>query len=218
MELEFWPDALEKFTDEGLLACVIVCILLAILAYALFGKSQSEKIKLSVFVLVAVFFGGFIVSASGYLRPQFEAEPTINPVAPAGFQQVTVPASAFKGSIGISVGPLPNLYGADVVMNSPPFESKPNAVFYEFAELLGGYYEISLRLAAEEVRPLEISVNGDTVIENAEYPSTGGWLPSHQDWVSVGLVSLQQGSNVIALSNPTAFPHITKVRITRRIP
>ncbi len=225
MKFEFLSDALTKFTNEYLLATVILCVLLAGLAVALFGKGINEKIQFSVFVIVAVFFASLVSSFAGLLHqatpspsktspsPKVETPPSA-PVSETKPTQIVIPASSYRDGDGVALGPIPNLYGPDVLMNGPPFNARPNSAKFDATTVVGGKYLFSVRLAAGAPRPMDIYVNGSSELAGVLGNMTGGWLPIHQRWIDAGTIELLKGHNTITLRRNDVFPHITRLKLT----
>lgn len=219
---EIWADVLAKFTDENLLATVVLCLVLAALAYSLFPhKATGEKIRLTIFVLVAVFFSGMGVSVTGYLKQpthNIETSPSHSSNSKSNGQnelarEIYVPASSYENGNNVALGPIPNLYGADVLMNAPPYNERPNSAQFAVEAASAGKYNLYVRLAAASPRPLDIKINGKTILKGAINESTGGWLPSNQVWKLAGTVELRRGNNSLELSRSGVFPHITALKL-----
>jgi hypothetical protein len=77
-------------------------------------------------------------------------------------------------------------------------------------------YTVTVKYAALVSRPLDISVNGVTVIQNAFAATTGGWDVQHRSTFPAGKVSLVTGNNTIRISCPNAqaFPHVNQLSLT----
>jgi hypothetical protein len=77
-----------------------------------------------------------------------------------------------------------------------------------------GTYEIAIRYAAAEPRPVRLLVDGHDVKEVCGTP-TGGWLPSNQTWESAGLFKLPGGATRIGLAGYGPFPPVSMLRLIR---
>lgn len=210
MNFELFKDALGKFSNENLLATVILCLTLAMLAGTFFGSTGSEKIRFAIFVLVAAFFSGCIASISGILNQSHPSKVSeLGQQELAVSSQILIPASEYSDPVGVALGPLPNLYGPDVLMNAPPFASTKNGATFKVTVPIARIYKLSVRLAAAVERPMDVYINDQLELPNALGATTGGWLPADQKWIAAGNVSLVAGENSIRLSAPDVFPHIT---------
>lgn len=219
--LKFLPDVLKTFQNDTLRLTVTLCVVFAVLAYAFFKGDPSSKIRFSVFVLVAVFFGIVIAQLNSTLKvaPQapapsasVEAETSPTPQAPA--TDIEIPAATYARGQNVARGPLPNLYGADVLMNAPPFNDVPNAAEFDVFIPVPGRYTLSFRYAAAVSRPIDIFVNGELAVSEALNAPTGGWLPADQAWFIAGTVILRKGPNTIRIQRSSVFPHITSLKLT----
>jgi hypothetical protein len=77
-----------------------------------------------------------------------------------------------------------------------------------------GTYQVAIRYAAAEPRPLHLFVNGRDVKEVCG-AVTGGWSPANQVWSSAGLFQLNGGANRIALASEGPFPPVSMLRLVR---
>jgi Protein of unknown function (DUF1553)/Protein of unknown function (DUF1549)/Planctomycete cytochrome C len=76
-----------------------------------------------------------------------------------------------------------------------------------------GEYDLELRYAAQESRPVRVSVGGKVVLPQAAKGTTGGWNPEHQAWRPEGKVSLNEGENTVTVEAHGLLPHIDKLAI-----
>jgi Protein of unknown function (DUF1553)/Protein of unknown function (DUF1549)/Planctomycete cytochrome C len=76
-----------------------------------------------------------------------------------------------------------------------------------------GDYELELRYAAMESRPVRVSVEGKVVLPQAAKGTTGGWNPEHQAWKPEGRLTLAEGKNTLAIEAIGLLPHIDKLAI-----
>lgn len=88
-------------------------------------------------------------------------------------------------------------------------------VEYEFKAEKAGRYEIRLRYAAKDARPVRLLINGKLVKENAMGKVTGGWHPQHQQWISEGVYEFTAGVNVVRLEDGKSklFSHLDMVMV-----
>jgi hypothetical protein len=110
-----------------------------------------------------------------------------------------------------NVGRLTTGYGAGigVILNVGPM---PNFAEFDVDIAAAGDYQLELRYAAAEARPLRLSINGRAVKNNAASQVTGGWNPDRQKWFVEGTFSLTKGKNVVRLDRPDGpYPHVDKL-------
>ncbi|WP_020468340.1 DUF1553 domain-containing protein [Zavarzinella formosa] len=81
-----------------------------------------------------------------------------------------------------------------------------------------GDYELELRYASLESRPIRISVNGKLVLKEAAKATTGGWNPEHQTWRAEGSIPLNQGKNTISIEGVGLLPHLDKIAVMPPLP
>lgn len=123
-----------------------------------------------------------------------------------------IPASAFQGgNLQIDRTRLAERYDQPVLRSQgdPPYVAD-----YTVDLPTNGIYEIAIRYAAAEPRPVYILVNGYDLKEVCGTP-TGGWLHNNQAWALVGLFKLNGGTNNISLLGYGPFPPISMLRVIR---
>jgi hypothetical protein len=76
-----------------------------------------------------------------------------------------------------------------------------------------GEYELELRYAALESRPIRVSVAEKLVLPQAAEATTGGWNPEHQAWKPEGRISLYEGKNTLVIEAVGLLPHIDKLAV-----
>jgi mono/diheme cytochrome c family protein len=76
-----------------------------------------------------------------------------------------------------------------------------------------GEFELELRYAALESRPVRVSVEGKVVVPDAARGTTGGWNPEHQSWKPEGRIRLHEGKNTLAIEAHGLLPHIDKLAV-----
>ncbi|QDU49202.1 DUF1553 domain-containing protein [Gimesia panareensis] len=89
----------------------------------------------------------------------------------------------------------------------------PNIAEYEIDVPKAGRYQLEIRYAAAQYRPVELSINGHLVKGNAAGEVTGSWYPKSQQWKVEGFFLLKQGKNRVRLESKVPFPHIDKLLI-----
>lgn len=125
-------------------------------------------------------------------------------------QTITIKAADFSAQRNVQIGVLP--YGDDVIHNGPPYGPAPDWVQYDF-QAVAGTYELWVEYAALEARPVQLSVNGRVVMQNALATATGGWELSYQRLQYQTTVHLVDGHNTLSISRSNAFPHIRRIEL-----
>jgi len=74
-----------------------------------------------------------------------------------------------------------------------------------------GRRALEVRMAAEESRPLRISLDGTTVFESALGATSGSWRADGQRWHQVGEIEVHAGRNVLRLERDGAMPHLDRL-------
>ena len=92
----------------------------------------------------------------------------------------------------------------------------PNSAEYEISVANAGPYQLDLRYASGEPRPIRVFVNGAVALSKAASQSTGGFYPQHQKWFAEGIVLLSAGVNRIKFERESYFPHIDKMLLIAR--
>jgi mono/diheme cytochrome c family protein len=110
-----------------------------------------------------------------------------------------------KGAYGAEIG---------VIHNSGMY---PNIAEYTVNVGASGSYQLDLRYASGESRPIRVYVNDELALVSAASQSTGGFYPQHQKWFAEGVVVLRQGSNRVRFERDTYFPHIDRFLLVPRM-
>jgi hypothetical protein len=79
-----------------------------------------------------------------------------------------------------------------------------------------GSYEIFVRYASAESRPVRITLNGFVLQENALAAKTGGWREPNALDQTLGVHSLRAGRNVLQFRTERLMPHIQSIRLVAR--
>jgi hypothetical protein len=103
--------------------------------------------------------------------------------------------------------------GIGVLVNIGNF---PNVTEYEVNVPTAGAYQLDLRYASNDSRPIVVYVNGAVVLSNAASKITGGFDPNHQQWHPEGIFMLNSGKNTIKFHRESYFPHIDKFLLISR--
>ncbi len=76
-----------------------------------------------------------------------------------------------------------------------------------------GLYQIELRYASAEMRPLQLSVNGKVVRQDAAGAATGSFFVDGQRWEAQGIYPFAAGKNVVRIESANSIPHIDKLYV-----
>ncbi|MBO0697333.1 MAG: DUF1553 domain-containing protein [Zavarzinella sp.] len=100
--------------------------------------------------------------------------------------------------------------GIGIILSYDPTHTRAE---YTVTVPKAGDYDLELRYAALESRPVRVSVDGTIVLPDAGKGTTGGWNPEHQAWRPEGRVALKDGKNTLAIEAHGLLPHIDKLAI-----
>jgi hypothetical protein len=87
----------------------------------------------------------------------------------------------------------------------------PNFTEYDVPIEETGAYQVEVRYAAAEARPIKLIINGDLVRSDAAGRVTGSWNPDTQTWEIVAHCLLKAGQNLVRLECGGPFSHIDKL-------
>ena len=123
-----------------------------------------------------------------------------------------IPAASFaEGNLAVDRTSLAERGDEPVVLSQgqPPYGAE-----YQVDLPASGTYEIAIRYAAAEPRPVHLLLNGQDSKEVCRR-ATGGWLPSFQAWEPAGVFRMSGGANRIGLAGYGPFPPVSMLRLTR---
>jgi hypothetical protein len=127
---------------------------------------------------------------------------------------ITVLAKNFypAASKDVALGGPNNIYGADVVLNAPPYTARPNVAAYNFVvpQRRAGKYRLDVEYAAQQSRPVAIYLNGKLIAKRALAATTGCWTPNCQQVKTQVDVTLRAGENYLVVRRSGVIPHIRK--------
>jgi hypothetical protein len=89
----------------------------------------------------------------------------------------------------------------------------PNFAEFDVDLATAGDYQLDVRYAAAEARPIKILINGVVRRSDAAGRVTGTWYPDSQTWFAEGIYRFHAGANTIRLERSEPFPHIDKFAI-----
>ncbi len=76
-----------------------------------------------------------------------------------------------------------------------------------------GNYQIELRYASAESRPVELHINGAKVLDQTAGANTGSFQPEGQKWEVQGVFALNAGKNTLRIFRNESIPHFDKLLI-----
>jgi hypothetical protein len=85
---------------------------------------------------------------------------------------------------------------------------------------VAGTYTVYLRCAAPEAFPVELKLDGKSVLKDQLIPATGGWEMEHFRWVSLGSFQFRKGTTDVRLwaQEHSSLPRLDKIRFVRTPP
>lgn len=100
-------------------------------------------------------------------------------------------------------------YGVGIgVIISPTY---PAYAEYKVAVQSSGRYELRIRCAAADPRPLNVVLDGKQVTNQGCSESTDGYDPGHQFWQIAGAYDLASGTHTLRLQSEGPFPVISRL-------
>jgi len=103
--------------------------------------------------------------------------------------------------------------GIGVLVNAGQY---PNQIEYEITVPEAAPYQLDLRYASGDPRPIQILINGVVVSTNGAGQVTGGFNPDKQQWFAEGVFALRAGKNRLRFERASYFPHIDKFLLISR--
>ncbi len=89
----------------------------------------------------------------------------------------------------------------------------PDVAEYDVNIPTAGNYQVELRYASAEHRPVHLLLNGVVIKEDAAGKITGSFFPDGQKWEVEGVFPFKQGKNVFKIECQGAIPHFNKILI-----
>lgn len=133
------------------------------------------------------------------------------PLAEAGNATTVVEAEAYtSGNLKIDLHGYGEAIG--VVYNAGEL---PNFCEYEI-DVPEGFYQLELRYAAAEPRPVQVLLDEVTVLTGAAGEVTGSWYPDTQRWFAEEVLPLSAGRHTLRLLREGPFPHLDKLALVLR--
>jgi hypothetical protein len=130
------------------------------------------------------------------------------PVKPGDPARIEIPATKFnRGNVNRDT----TTYGKGIgVINNV---GTPDIAEYDVDIPTAGNYQVELRYASAEVRPVHLLLNGKLINENAAAKNTGSFFPEGQKWELQGVYAFKQGKNVFKIESANSIPHFNKILI-----
>jgi len=103
-------------------------------------------------------------------------------------------------------------YGREigVILNAGP---SPNFAEYEFSLPAAGTYQIALRYAAAESRPIVLTLDGRPLKSEAASATTVSWQADTQTWAIEAVAPLASGPHILRIERAGPVPHIDKLAL-----
>ena len=76
-----------------------------------------------------------------------------------------------------------------------------------------GSYQVEIRYASNESRPIRLMLNGQSIKENTAAQVTGSFNPEGQRWEVQGVFAFNAGRNTVRIERNGAIPHINTLLI-----
>jgi cytochrome c553 len=131
------------------------------------------------------------------------------PESPSIAKRTFVEAEKFsRGNVGIDTDHWGK--GIGIIYNI----GTPDAAEWDVAVPSAGTYQVELRYASAEERPVKLSLNGKVIRESTCGTNTGSFFPDGQRWEVQGIFPFQAGSNTIRIDCASVIPHFDKLLVT----
>ncbi len=92
-------------------------------------------------------------------------------------------------------------------------DGSPSFGEWDFTVPKAGRYKIYLRYAAEEARPVVLTVAGKNVGKKIANSVTGGWQEEDQRWETAGVQVLEPGLCTVRIERNGAIPHFSRIAL-----
>ncbi|MDE0960694.1 MAG: DUF1553 domain-containing protein [Planctomycetota bacterium] len=112
-----------------------------------------------------------------------------------------------------SLGENRSSYGTDQIPLLHSVKGGIQQVTWELQVPHAGEWNLEVRYAAMEKRPMRLLVNGEQISKDALATVTGGWTTKDLRWETQATLSLDAGIVIIRLERPGAVPHLDRVRL-----
>lgn len=89
----------------------------------------------------------------------------------------------------------------------------PSFAEWDITVPTAGKYQVELRYASGEVRPVNLLLNGKLIREKTAAANTGSFFPDTQRWEPQGVFTFQAGKNTLRMERNGDIPHFDKVLV-----
>ena len=181
------------------------------------GRQQIQPQKATVYTLTA---------ENSYASRGVQLGVTVRPVAARSkpkqvvkSQQVTGTPPPFEQRATVMQARDCRLVRAVVVRGDGWLQGETDAEGLQIAACdvnlaRGGRYELFVRYASGESRPVRVTLNNIILQESALAAATGGWSDPNSLDQTLGVVMARSGTNVLEFYTEHQFPHIQRVWFT----
>ncbi len=112
-----------------------------------------------------------------------------------------------------SLGENRSNYGTDQIPVLHSVKGGLQQATWELEVPKAGEWNLDVRYAALEKRPMRLLVNGEQISKDALATVTGGWTTNDLRWETQATLDLDAGLVTIRLERPGAVPHLDRVRL-----
>ncbi|HUY92518.1 MAG TPA: DUF1553 domain-containing protein [Pirellulales bacterium] len=138
------------------------------------------------------------------LMPKPDAEPPVGAIIVEAENFVRGQATKLFDGYGAGIGVIAS------------FGPEASFAEYEVQIATPGVYQIELRYAAQDSRPVKLFVDGALVKPDAANQRTGSWNPDTQTWFVEAWVTLAAGVHTLRLERREPFPHLDRLALIPR--
>ena len=145
---------------------------------------------------------------------RFEVAPTmshLDKIIVARVAPFSVPAREAESLARGNVKPFTS--GDVTYISDPPIGAKTYFCEYDLEIKQTGTYQLMLRYAALESRPMVLTVDGQVISRKAVANVTGGWEAVHQRWHKEAQLPLEAGKHTIRFHREGAVSHMDQWRL-----
>ena len=94
----------------------------------------------------------------------------------------------------------------------------PSFAEWDIVVPTAGKYQVELRYASGEQRPVKLLLNNKVLLESTAGKDTGGFFPDKQRWEPQGVFQFNAGKNVLRIERTDSIPHLDKVLVVSARP
>ena len=126
-----------------------------------------------------------------------------------GETKILIEAEKFDRATGIMVETETYGRGIGVIINN----AVRDEIEWDVSVPTAGPFQVEIRYAAAESRPVRLLLNGKTLREKTARQVTGSWNPDGQRWEPQGVFLFQTGKNTLRIERDGPIPHFDKLLI-----